>query len=84
MKTDETNPAHWFLLADERLEAADALYQTRGACYSVVELLQEAVERYLKGYLIGRGWTFRRIHNLSTLLDAAIVKDAKFIAYADL
>jgi HEPN domain-containing protein len=84
LKTDETNPADWFLLARERLEAADAVRAARGACYSAVELLQEAIERYLKGYLIGKGWPLQRIHNLSTLLDAAIRKDARFKEFADL
>jgi len=72
VKTAETNPNHWFLLAKERLDAADALYEVRGACYSAVELLQEAVERYLKGFMVAKGWPLRKIHNLSTLLDAAI------------
>jgi len=84
MKTDETNPHHWFFLAAERLESADALSEARGACYSAVELLQEAVERYLKGFLIGTGWPLRKIHNLSTILDAAVERDSRFKSFADL
>jgi HEPN domain-containing protein len=84
MKTDETNPQDWFFLARERLAAADAVRQTCGAGSSAVELLQEAVERYLKGFLIGSGWCLQRIHNLSTLLDAAIQVDARFKSFADL
>ena len=84
MKTDETNPHHWFFLAAERLEGADALYEARGACYSAVELLQEAVERYLKGFLIGTGWALRKVHNLSTILDAAVERDSRFKSFADL
>ena len=84
MKTDETDPNDWFLLGRERLEAADALRNARGACHSAVELLQEAVERYLKGFLIGSGWPLQRIHNLSALLDAAVQRDARFKSFADL
>jgi HEPN domain-containing protein len=84
MKTDETNPHDWFLLARERLAAADAVRQLCGAGSSAVELLQEAAERYLKGFLIGKGWPLQRIHNLSTLLDAAIQLDPRFKLYADL
>lgn len=84
MKTDETNPHDWLLLGRERLLAADAVRQTCGAGSSAVELLQEAVERYLKGYLISGGWSLQRIHNLSTLLDAAIQVDARFKYFADL
>jgi HEPN domain-containing protein len=84
MRTDETNPNDWFLLGRERLEAADAVRGVCGVCYSAVELLQEAVERYLKGYLVGTGWPLQRIHNLSTLLDAAVQRDARFKSFADL
>lgn len=84
MRTDETNPSDWFLLGRERLEAADAVRSARGVCNSAVELLQESVERYLKGYLVSTGWPLQRIHNLSTLLDAAVQRDARFKAFADL
>ena len=84
MKTDETQPRHWFLMARERMNAADAVHAAHGACWSAVELLQESVERYLKGYLIGTGWGLQRTHNLSSLLDAAVTKDQRFQALADL
>ena len=84
MKTDETNPNDWFMLGQERLDAADAVRSARGVCSSAVELLQEAVERYLKGYLVSTGWPLQRVHNLSTLLDAAVQRDARFKPFADL
>jgi len=84
MRTDETNPADWYMLARERLEKADALFEQFGASYSGVELLQEALERYLKGYLISQGWTLQRIHNLAALLDSAIVINAEFKRFAQL
>jgi HEPN domain-containing protein len=84
MKTDETNPQDWFFLGRERLAAADAVRQVCGAGSSAVELLQEAVERYLKGFLVANGWSLQRIHNLSALPDAAMQRDARFRAFADL
>ena len=84
MKTDETNPQDWFFLARERLAAAVAVREACGAGSSAVELLQEAVERFLKGFLIGSGWSFKRIHNLSTLLDAAIQVNSQFKSFADI
>jgi len=84
MKTDEKNPQDWLFLARERLEAADAVFQSLGATYSGIELLQEAVERFLKAFLISKGWELQKIHNLSTLLDHAIVRDERFKAHADL
>ncbi len=62
MKTDEANPQDWFLLAAERLRATDVLYAESGSTYSGIEILQEAVERYLKGFLIAKGWRLRKVH----------------------
>ena len=84
MKTSEDNPADWLLLAKERLESADALFAARGACYSAVELLQESVERYLKGFLVSRGWQLERIHDLNRLLDLATAHRADFSRFQQL
>ncbi len=83
MKTDEKNPQDWLFLARERLQAADALFLSLGATYSGVELLQESVERFLKAYLISKGWNLEKIHNLSTLLDRAVAFDEHFKTHAD-
>lgn len=84
MRTSETNPADWFMLADDRLKVADASYEGAGTTYTGVELLQEAAERYLKGYLIGRGWDLKRTHDLSELLREAMRHDAGFADFEDL
>lgn len=84
MKTDESNPRDWLFLAKERLESADTLAVQRGPSYSVVELLQEAVERYLKGYLVSRGWKLERIHDLLPLVEAAAAFDQRFAAFDEL
>lgn len=51
MKTDENNPEDWYRSAKVRLGSADRLYPLEGMSESVIELLQESAERYLKGYL---------------------------------
>ena len=56
MMTSENNPADWYLLAKDKLSAADVVFSALGPTLSGVELLHEAVERYLKGYLISREW----------------------------
>lgn len=84
MKTSEDNPSDWFFLGKERLESADALFTARGACYSAVELLQEAVERYLKGFLVSRGWQLERIHDLNRLLDLSMQHHGDFSSFQQL
>ena len=34
--------------------------------------LQQAVEKYLKGWLLDRGWALRRTHEVERLLDEAV------------
>ncbi len=79
MRTFEDNPQDWYMLAFERLKAADAVFDSFGnATFSVVELLHEAVERFLKGFLIAHGWELKRTHNLVDLISDIQVFDARF------
>ena len=71
MITDPNNPADWFLLARDRLEKADALFERFGASWTGIELLHEAAERFLKGYLIHHGWQLIKTHDLGRLLAEA-------------
>jgi len=83
-QTDAKNPQDWFLFAEERLHGADVLWQADGLTYTGVECLQEAAERYLKGYMIGKGWALIKTHDLSRLIRDAIEIDASFKRYEDL
>jgi HEPN domain-containing protein len=84
MKTDEANPQDWFLLASERLRAADVLFAQSGSTYSGIEILHEAVERYLKGFLIAKGWQLRKVHDLTFLNDEAKKFEPRFTLFDDL
>jgi HEPN domain-containing protein len=84
MKTREDNPKDWFMLGEDRLRGADILYAAGGVTYLGVEALHEAVERYLKGFLVSRGWRIERTHDLSYLIDCAIGHDEAFKQYAGL
>jgi HEPN domain-containing protein len=68
-------PADWLRIADRDLRRVRRLLdehdpELAGFC------LQQAVEKFLKAFLLSRGWRLRRIHNLDALLDEAIVHDA--------
>ena len=78
MTTDPANPSDWFLLAKDRLEKTDALFLQFGASWTGVELLYEAVERYLKGFLVSQGWKVVKTHDLNRLLAEACVFDQSF------
>jgi HEPN domain-containing protein len=46
--------------------------------------LQQALEKYLKGYLIGKGWKLKRIHDLEELLDYAVDQNGELEAFRSL
>lgn len=46
--------------------------------------LQQALEKYLKGYLLFKGWTLSRTHNLRLLLDEAIKFNSNFVQFQQL
>ena len=83
MKTDENNPEDWYRSASARLGSVDRLYPFEGASESVIELLQQAVERFLKGYLISKGWPLTKIHDLGAVIAEAENYDNRFGAFAD-
>jgi len=81
MRTDPANPADWFLLAKDRLEKADALFTQFGDSWTGVELLHEAAERYLKGYLVSHGWKLVKTHDLNRLLATSCDFNNEFVAF---
>lgn len=83
-KSSETDPADWIYLAGDRLMAADLLWQHEGLTASGIELLQEAVERYLKAFLIAHGWRLVKTHDLDALLGEAIARNAAFQGFTGL
>lgn len=82
MKTDPGSPSDWFMMAADRLEKADALFERFGSSWSGVELLHEGAERYLKGFLVSRGWNVVKTHDLNRLLAEACERDPRFEEFA--
>lgn len=83
MKTDETNPQDWLVAGKTRLRSADRLHAAEGCSPSVIELLQEAVERYLKAYLISKNWLLVRTHDLNRLMAEAVKFNPRFARFSD-
>jgi hypothetical protein len=69
-------------MAGDRLEKADALFERFGPSWSGVELLHEAAERYLKGYLVSKGWVLVKTHDLNRLLAEACQFDERIGEFA--
>ncbi len=68
---EKSYAAEWRRIADKDLNRtaralSDSDPELAGYC------LQQAVEKYLKAFLLSRGWPLRRIHDLEALLDDAV------------
>ncbi len=74
----------WYKKAGHDIEAVKILIEKGGPPDVVGVLLQQGVEKYLKGYLISKGWKLRKIHDLKVLLDEATKHDPLFSQYYDL
>jgi HEPN domain-containing protein len=70
-------PKDWFEKAAKdarRIDVLLAIGDVDGAGFH----LQQAAEKYLKGYLLGKGWQLERIHDLDKLLNVARSFDIRF------
>ena len=71
----------WFEFANGDLTGAKILFNAGGASNTIGLLLQQAIEKYLKGYLLGKGWELVKTHNIEFLLVEASRYDKRFEAY---
>ena len=58
----------WFERGSHDVEAAESLYEAHGHTDVIAYLVQQAAEKHLKGYLVSRGESPPRIHELDALL----------------
>lgn len=78
---DSLIPSEWFVRAEEDIRAADLLLAHDGPLGVAAFLIQQAAEKYLKGYLLSTGWPFERTHDLETLIEEASARDRKFAPF---
>lgn len=76
--TESSLPDDWFDHGDLDLQAAEILLRQGGPLSIVAFHLQQALEKYLKGFLLAQGWPLRRVHDLELLIQEAIARDADF------
>lgn len=79
----------WLIKAQEWLPRAEQDMETLRRVLTPPELadmaafhLQQAVEKYLKAYLLNQGWRLKRTHNLEALLQEAISFDSDLEVFA--
>jgi len=73
-------PQRWFQKAEQDLRRAHHLLEWGDPSGSAIHL-QQAVEKFLKGYLLSKGWKLKRTHNLEALLNEALKHDPSLESY---
>jgi len=74
----------WLGRGSHDIETAQLLYDNRGHIDSIAFHIHQALEKYLKGYLIFFGKKPPKIHDLGSLLNHIIFLDDSFAGYRDL
>lgn len=67
-------PADWLRIAEKDLGRVEHLLDVQDA-EAAGFFLQQAVEKFLKAFLLSKGWKLERIHDLEALLNAALAYD---------
>ena len=68
----------WFNKGQKDIEDAEFLLNNNRATENISFHIQQAAEKYLKGFLIFQGWKLEKIHDLVKLLEEAIRIDKSF------
>jgi HEPN domain-containing protein len=74
----------WFERGNHDIETAQLLYEERGHTDSIAYHIQQALEKYLKGYLVLHGRKPPRIHELDAILNHIAAFDDSLIDFLDL
>ncbi|MBM4249747.1 MAG: HEPN domain-containing protein [Euryarchaeota archaeon] len=70
-------PDDWFARVKADLSAAEILLTNKGDPQVAAALIQQGVEKHLKGWFLSKGWRLAKVHDLQRLLDDAVVHDKK-------
>lgn len=62
---------NWYSRGEHDLESAKLLFREGGYTDTIAVLLEQALEKYLKGYLLSKGWKLKKTHDLELLITEA-------------
>jgi HEPN domain-containing protein len=79
-KKESLYPPDWIKKAKKDLERVEKRLKDSDFEDAAFHL-QQALEKYLKAYLLFKGWRLKRIHDLEELLDEAIKYNPKFESF---
>jgi HEPN domain-containing protein len=79
---ESSNPSDWLRIANKDLDRVYRLLDDDDP-EAAGFYLQQSVEKFLKAFLLSRGWRLERIHDLEALLDAALKYDSSLETFRE-
>ena len=73
----------WFERGKRDFEVAKILLSEEKYSDVVLFHIHQAVEKYLKGFLIYKGWKLKKIHDIELLITEAVIFNKEFQKYLD-
>lgn len=78
MKNSKKLAKEWFTKGDHDISGAILLFREGGFTDTICFLCQQAVEKYLKGYLVSQHLRPKKIHDLVKLVEQCSIVDRDF------
>lgn len=73
----------WFDFGQNDFECGKFLVEQERFLEQAMERFQQAAEKYLKGFLMSRGWHLEKTHAVRVLVDEAVKYDNRFGRFAE-
>lgn len=80
---DSLYPGDWQAIAEQDLKRVNYMLDYHDAIAAGF-YLQQAIEKFLKAFLLSNGWSLRRIHDLEILLNSALTYDTSLEQFRSL
>lgn len=77
---ESSYPSEWVQIAEKDLNRFRQMLALDDPGASAF-FLQQATEKFLKAFLLSRGWRLQKIHDLEVLLNAALAHDGSLEAF---
>lgn len=74
----------WFERGEHDISSAKLIFESGRYLDTTVVLVQQALGKYIKGYLLYQGWQLEKTHDLRRLLSQAMSYDPGFASFLDL
>jgi HEPN domain-containing protein len=75
-------PTDWLRIAEKDLARVERLIDVNDIGLAAF-CLQQSVEKFLKAFLLSKGWKLRKIHDLNVLIDDAVIYDPSIEIYRE-